>query len=94
MQISYFYDDLHRLASIHEQTAVYTIEYGTDNRVSRYLVNYTPTEMDTVLFTYPSSNMVLANIYVTGDTLLLQIALNNLIENAVKYSGEDDIINI
>jgi K+-sensing histidine kinase KdpD len=34
------------------------------------------------------------NIYVTADTLLLQIALNNLIENAVKYSGEDDMINI
>ncbi|MGE5109145.1 MAG: sensor histidine kinase [Sphingobacteriales bacterium] len=34
------------------------------------------------------------DIYVTGDTLLLQIALNNLIENAVKYSGEDDIVNI
>lgn len=34
------------------------------------------------------------DIYVTGDTLLLQIALNNLIENAIKYSGEEDLINI
>lgn len=34
------------------------------------------------------------DIYVTGDTLLLQIALNNLIENAIKYSQEDSVVNV
>ncbi|MEO5944842.1 MAG: ATP-binding protein [Ferruginibacter sp.] len=33
-------------------------------------------------------------IYVTGDNFLLQIAVNNLIENALKYSPKDGIINI
>ncbi|HET9057243.1 MAG TPA: ATP-binding protein [Chitinophagaceae bacterium] len=34
------------------------------------------------------------NLYVKGDMLLLQIALNNLIENAIKYSAEDSAIHV
>jgi two-component system, OmpR family, sensor histidine kinase CiaH len=32
--------------------------------------------------------------YVIGDTLLLQIVINNLIENALKYSPEDSTVNV
>ena len=34
------------------------------------------------------------NQYITGDTLLMQIAVNNLIENALKYSNEESVVNI
>jgi two-component system sensor histidine kinase CiaH len=33
-------------------------------------------------------------VYVKGDIFLLQIAVNNLIENALKYSPKDGMINI
>lgn len=33
-------------------------------------------------------------LYVTGDTLLLQIVVNNLIENALKYSPDDSMVSI
>lgn len=33
-------------------------------------------------------------IYVNGDDLLLQLAVNNIIENAIKYSGEVKTIDI
>ena len=32
--------------------------------------------------------------YIIGDTLLMQIALNNLIENALKYSPEESTIHV
>lgn len=31
-------------------------------------------------------------IIINGDRLLLQLALNNLLDNAIKYSGRDDVI--
>ena len=31
-------------------------------------------------------------VVVTGDQLLLQLAVNNLLDNAIKYSGTDDVI--
>lgn len=34
------------------------------------------------------------DLYVIGDTLLMQIAVNNLLENALKYSPEDSTVNI
>ncbi|WP_152268313.1 sensor histidine kinase [Agriterribacter humi] len=34
------------------------------------------------------------NIYVKGDRLLLQLAVNNLIENAIKYSGKQKPVTI
>jgi signal transduction histidine kinase len=33
-------------------------------------------------------------IYISGDRLLLQMALNNLIDNAIKYSGRDTDISV
>lgn len=33
-------------------------------------------------------------IMITGDKLLLQLAINNLLENAIKYSGKDDVVLI
>jgi len=30
--------------------------------------------------------------YISGDLLLLQLAVNNLLDNAVKYSGKEDIV--
>ncbi|MEO6905593.1 MAG: ATP-binding protein [Ginsengibacter sp.] len=33
-------------------------------------------------------------IMITGDKLLLQLAINNLLDNAIKYSGKDDIVLI
>jgi signal transduction histidine kinase len=33
-------------------------------------------------------------IIITGDKLLLQLAINNLLDNAIKYSGKDDVVLI
>lgn len=33
-------------------------------------------------------------IMITGDKLLLQLAINNLLDNAIKYSGKDDVVLI
>ncbi|MEO6812960.1 MAG: ATP-binding protein, partial [Ginsengibacter sp.] len=33
-------------------------------------------------------------IIITGDKLLLQLAINNLLDNAIKYSGKEDIVLI
>ena len=35
-----------------------------------------------------------AGIYVKGDSLLLQLAVNNLIENAIKYSGKQKPVTV
>jgi two-component system, OmpR family, sensor histidine kinase CiaH len=32
------------------------------------------------------------NAFTTGDLLLLKLAVNNLLDNAIKYSGKDDIV--
>lgn len=34
------------------------------------------------------------NIFLTGDRLLLQMAINNLLDNALKYSGKEDKIHV
>ena len=34
------------------------------------------------------------DITITGDKLLLQLAINNLLDNAIKYSGKDDVVLI
>jgi two-component system, OmpR family, sensor histidine kinase CiaH len=34
------------------------------------------------------------NLFVSGDRLLLQMAINNLIDNAVKYSPKDSVVNV
>jgi two-component system, OmpR family, sensor histidine kinase CiaH len=31
-------------------------------------------------------------LMITGDRLLLQLAVNNLLDNAIKYSGKDDVV--
>jgi two-component system, OmpR family, sensor histidine kinase CiaH len=31
-------------------------------------------------------------LFINGDLLLLQLAVNNLLDNAIKYSGKDDIV--
>lgn len=31
-------------------------------------------------------------IIITGDKLLLQLAINNLLDNAIKYSGKEDVV--
>jgi signal transduction histidine kinase len=31
-------------------------------------------------------------IIITGDKLLVQLAINNLLDNAIKYSGKDDVV--
>lgn len=36
----------------------------------------------------------LPNIYLNGDRLLLQMAVNNLIDNAIKYSGKEKKIEV
>lgn len=36
----------------------------------------------------------LPNIYLSGDRLLLQMAVNNLIDNAIKYSGKEKKIEV
>lgn len=33
-------------------------------------------------------------IIITGDKLLLQLAINNFLDNAIKYSGKDDVVLI
>lgn len=33
-------------------------------------------------------------IIITGDKLLLQLAINNLLDNAIKYSGKEDVVLI
>ncbi len=35
---------------------------------------------------------VTEKIFINGDWLLLQLAVNNLLDNAIKYSGKDDIV--
>jgi len=32
------------------------------------------------------------NAFTTGDLLLLKLAVNNLLDNAIKYSGKDDLV--
>ncbi|MEO6489579.1 MAG: ATP-binding protein [Ferruginibacter sp.] len=34
------------------------------------------------------------DLFVSGDMLLLQMAINNLLDNAIKYSGKEDTIEI
>ena len=34
------------------------------------------------------------DIFISGDKLLLQLAINNLLDNAIKYSGKDDVVLI
>ncbi|HEY8659610.1 MAG TPA: HAMP domain-containing sensor histidine kinase [Hanamia sp.] len=44
---------------------------------------------------FPSRNIetyVDEEVIFTGDRLLLQLAVNNLLDNAIKYSGKDDVI--
>ena len=46
---------------------------------------------------FPKRNIHLSlsnDIYLTGDRLLLQIAVNNLLDNAIKYSGKEGKIGI
>lgn len=33
-------------------------------------------------------------LFITGDKLLLQLAINNLLDNAIKYSGKEDVVLI
>lgn len=37
---------------------------------------------------------IIETSYVTGDLLLLELAVNNLLDNAIKYSGKEDIVLI
>ncbi len=46
---------------------------------------------------FPQRNFIAAiqpNVFITGDNLLLQMAINNLIDNAIKYSPKETVINI
>ncbi len=46
---------------------------------------------------FPKRNIQLSlgnDIYLTGDRLLLQMAINNLLENAIKYSGKEGKIYV
>ena len=46
---------------------------------------------------FPQRNYITeiaSNVFIKGDKLLLQIAANNLIENATKYSGKDKPVTI
>ena len=46
---------------------------------------------------FPKRNIHLTagrDIYLTGDRLLLQMAINNLLDNAIKYSGKEGKIEI
>jgi signal transduction histidine kinase len=46
---------------------------------------------------FPKRNIKLSlgnDIYLTGDRLLLQMAINNLLENAIKYSGKEGKIYV
>ena len=46
---------------------------------------------------YPKRNIHLSlsnDIYLTGDRLLLQMAVNNLLDNAIKYSGKEGKIDV
>ncbi len=35
-----------------------------------------------------------SDVFITGDKLLLQLAINNLLDNAIKYSGKEDVVLI
>jgi two-component system, OmpR family, sensor histidine kinase CiaH len=39
-------------------------------------------------------NEILPNLFVEGDYLLLQMAINNLIDNAIKYTVKENLISI
>jgi two-component system, OmpR family, sensor histidine kinase CiaH len=46
---------------------------------------------------FPKRNIDLVispDIYLTGDRLLLQMAVNNLLDNAIKYSGKEEKIEV
>jgi len=46
---------------------------------------------------YPNRNFnkdVAGNVYINGDMLMLQMAINNLIDNAIKYSSKDAVVTI
>lgn len=37
---------------------------------------------------------IVPNLYIKGDSLLLRLAINNLIENAIKYSGKQQQVTV
>jgi K+-sensing histidine kinase KdpD len=46
---------------------------------------------------YPQKKIITSlqnEIFITGDMLLLQMAVNNLLDNAVKYSPKESVINV
>jgi signal transduction histidine kinase len=45
---------------------------------------------------FPKRNIIFsaAEAFITGDRLLLQMAINNLLDNAIKYSGKDGNIEV
>ena len=53
--------------------------------VSDFKMRFPKRSIDTV---------VTPDIYLTGDRLLLQMAVNNLLDNAIKYSGKDGNIQV
>jgi signal transduction histidine kinase len=70
------------------------------NRVTMEEVNFSALVTDCVqdfITRFPQRTFtvqVTNEIYVTGDLLLLQIAVNNLLDNAIKYSPKDSPISI
>lgn len=42
----------------------------------------------------PIEEQIVPNLYIKGDSLLLRLAINNLIENAIKYSGKQQQVTV
>lgn len=51
--------------------------------------------VDDFIIRFPQRNIETyfdGQVMVTGDKILLQLAVNNLLDNAIKYSGKDDVV--
>jgi two-component system, OmpR family, sensor histidine kinase CiaH len=58
------------------------------------LVNSSLNDFNTRFSTNKYSNEIAPNLFVIGDRMLLQIAVNNLLDNAIKYSAKDSEITV
>ncbi|HVZ97648.1 MAG TPA: ATP-binding protein [Chitinophagaceae bacterium] len=72
------------------EAGVYSVEEETFN-----LSEFTELWANDFRSRFPSRNIqteVQPDIFIHGDLLMFQLAVNNLLDNAIKYSGKEDLV--